>query len=412
MPSIGIVGAGIAGLHLALLLQRHGLETALYVDRTSEELRAARLPNNVCRFERTRARERFLDVSHWDFPDYALFCAHVRVHDDPPLAFRADLARPGSFVDFRIYLPRLLEDYADRGGSVVRTASAADGLDERHDLIVVAAGGRGLGSLFPRDPSRSRDEPGRLLLAGFFHGVEHTAPIGLHFDIVPEAGEIFQSPVFTFAGRVAGITFEAIPGGPWDGAVRTCWYDDPAGCEQAVLDMLATSGSEILGRVDTSGFALTRPLDLLQGAITPTVRRPWAFVGERTLAVAVGDAAALNDPVTGQGANLASECAWALGEAILAAGSFDERFGHAWERRLAELTDSVTQWTNATLGPPSDQALELLRAASADQAVANAFLESFDDPRRMWRCLATPEGTAAFIEGARAALVDKRQVVG
>ena len=66
MPDIGIVGAGTAGLHLALLLQQRGLEPTLYAERTAAELREGRLPNTVAHHHHTRAREQELGVNHWD----------------------------------------------------------------------------------------------------------------------------------------------------------------------------------------------------------------------------------------------------------------------------------------------------------------------------------------------------------
>jgi len=55
---IGIVGSGIAELHLGLLLQQRGIPATIYSDRAPEQTRAGRLPNSVARFEYTRARER------------------------------------------------------------------------------------------------------------------------------------------------------------------------------------------------------------------------------------------------------------------------------------------------------------------------------------------------------------------
>lgn len=380
-------------------MQQKGIGTVLYADKTPEQLRDGRLPNNVCRFGRTRARERALGVDHWDFPDFGMSCAHVRVHGEGPVAFLGELTEQASFVDFRLYLPRLLADYRERGGTVIdvpdpvtAVARHADG----HDLLVVAAGRQGLGALFPRVPDRSADAPARLLFAGLFHGVAHTEPMGMHFDIVPGAGEIFQTPVGSVTGRVAGITFEALPDGPWAGRLRERYYDDPDACARVVLDLLRESGSEILDRVDPARFALTRPLDLLQGAITPTVRRPWAKVSARSYAVAVGDAAVLNDPVTGQGGNLASAAAWELGHTILAAKAFDENFRLDWENRLWNLARDVTEWTASALGPPPAHVMDLLRAAGENQALANAFLDNFDAPHAMWASVATPEQAAAF----------------
>ena len=58
MSGTGIVGAGTAGLHLALLLQKRGVEATLYAERTADEVRSGRLPNTVVHNHRTRARER------------------------------------------------------------------------------------------------------------------------------------------------------------------------------------------------------------------------------------------------------------------------------------------------------------------------------------------------------------------
>jgi 2-polyprenyl-6-methoxyphenol hydroxylase-like FAD-dependent oxidoreductase len=44
---IGIVGAGIAGLHLALYLQKHGIDATLITDRAPDDYRDIRLLNTV-----------------------------------------------------------------------------------------------------------------------------------------------------------------------------------------------------------------------------------------------------------------------------------------------------------------------------------------------------------------------------
>src|SRR5262245_55655974 len=158
MNGIGIVGSGIAGLQLGLYLQQRGIPATIYSDRTPEQIRAGRLPNSVARFEHTRARDRQLGVDHWDTPDFGINCVHFFLASEPPLVFRGDLKRPGSFVDMRIYLGRLLEDFAARGGQVeVGALDAADvaRLAASHDLMVVASGRGSLTELFPRLPDRS-----------------------------------------------------------------------------------------------------------------------------------------------------------------------------------------------------------------------------------------------------------------
>jgi hypothetical protein len=91
------------------------------------------------RVAHTRARDRQLGVDHWDSPDLAISRVHFFLGSEPPLVFRGDLKRPGSFVDMRIYLGRLLGDFAARGGPEgvidLVEARASDGFD---DLDAVA----------------------------------------------------------------------------------------------------------------------------------------------------------------------------------------------------------------------------------------------------------------------------------
>lgn len=405
MGRIAIAGAGISGLTLALRLQQQGMETTLWTDRTPEQVRAGRLMNLVARFEPTLARERELGVNHWDFADFGMHSAHVAVVGTS-IAFRGDLERPARFVDFRIYLARLLEDYAERGGRVIvdpKPVAAALGVAGDYDLVVVA-GGRETSGIFERDPARSPyDAPQRVLCAGTFRGIAFPEPLGLSFNISPGAGEVFQSPVFSFDGRVSGVLFEGIPGGPFEPLVHMRYEDGAAAFEAEVLRLFELHAPAIFERVDHAEFGLTRPVDLLQGAITPTVRRTWVRHDTGTYVVAVGDAWVVNDPLTGQGANLGSHCAWVLADAILAETVYDELFCRLVEDRMWHMAGPVTEWSNAFLQPPPDHVLQLLGAATADMAVADALVGGFADPQAMWRRVATPERAAAFLASIRPA---------
>jgi hypothetical protein len=405
MADIGIVGTGISGLTLALHLQLHGVETTIYTDRTPEQHRAGRLPNLVTRFAPTRDRERKLGVDHWDFPGFGIFALHLSVLGDPPLGFRGDLQRPASAVDFRIYLARLLEDYEDRGGRVVIGSIGPEDVarhSPRHDLMVVASGRDTPGQLFPRDPARSPyTEPQRILCGGLYRGIAYTDPLGVIYNIAPGAGEIFQCPFFSFDGPVTGMLFEAVPGGPLEVMGRTRCEEDPKAFHATALRLLEQHAPPLRDRVDAAAFRLTRPADLIQGAITPTVRRAWAPLPDGRYAMAVGDAWIVNDPVTGQGANLGSHSAWVLAEAILDDTVYDEQFCRAAEQRMWTMAESVTNFTNAFLQPPPDHLVGLLVAATQDQEVADALAEGFADPTAMWRAVASPERTAALLAGVR-----------
>src|SRR5262249_51881648 len=103
MKSIGIVGSGIAGLHLGLFLQKDGVDATIYSDKAPDQIRAGRLHNLVVRFDRTRERERALGVDHWEFPDFGVFGVHMRVGIAPPIVWNGSFKRPASSVDMHIY---------------------------------------------------------------------------------------------------------------------------------------------------------------------------------------------------------------------------------------------------------------------------------------------------------------------
>lgn len=156
--TIGIVGSGIAGLHLALHLQQQGIGVTGYSDRTAEEVRASRLPNSVALMGATRGRDTALGTNHWTSPEQGTWGMMLRVFGDPPLAFNAELSSPYLFIDMRVYLPRLMVDFQERGGKIVFGPVGVDdvtALSANHDLMVVAVGRAGLGGLFPRVAERS-----------------------------------------------------------------------------------------------------------------------------------------------------------------------------------------------------------------------------------------------------------------
>ena len=401
MPGIGIVGTGISGLHAALLLQQHGVDTTVYAERAADELRAGKLPNTVARFATTRARERALGLQAWDGPEFDCHSLHVVVAGEQPLQFRGRVSRPYSLVDFRVYLPELLDEYERRGGRVVigpTTAADVVALADRHELVAVASGRETMGELFPRDPQRSPySSPQRVVMAGLFEGLAWPDPPEISLNVSSGMAEIFHGPFHSFDGLVSNLLFEVVPGGPLQAIASLSYEDDPRGFDAAVLAVVRDHAPLVYERVDPAAFGLTAPRDLLQGAITPTVRRGWAELGGGRFAVALGDAWVVNDPITGQGANLGSQCAEVLARAVLEDLAYDELFCRTLEARMWAEAEPVVAWTNSFLQPPQPHVIDLIVGAATDQAVADAFADNFDDPAGMWRSLATPERTAAFL---------------
>jgi 2-polyprenyl-6-methoxyphenol hydroxylase-like FAD-dependent oxidoreductase len=400
MTSIGIVGTGIAGLHLALSLQQAGIDTTLYADRTPDEIRAARLMNAVSRFGPTIDRERALGVAHWaeDPSNYRDIQVAVT---GTPVAFAGHLRQAAGNVDFRVYLSQLQEDYAARGGNVVighRSVEQIVAGTADHDLTVVAAGRESVAEFFPRDPERSPfDAPQRRLCAMIVDGIAPTDPIAGSVTLVPEVGEVFVMPYLSRHGALTVLAFESIPGGPLERIVDTRYDADPGAFENLALDLLSRHAPSTYARVDRASFRVTHPLDVLQGAIVPTVRKPWCEVAPGRFVVAVGDAFVANDPVGGQGANLGSRSAEIVSEAIQRDVAYDEWFCRGLARDMWAAAEPVVHFNNAFLAPPPPHLEGLLGAAMMDQSVADAFCNLWAAPADMWRTIATPERAAAFV---------------
>lgn len=400
MTSIAVVGSGVAGLHLALLLQQHDVPVTIYTDRTGEQVAAGPLLNTVAHHHHTLERERALGVHHWDAAEYGYVChQHSVVGPPTPLRFRGDFDHPSSIIDYRLYLPRLLADYEERGGEVVigmLDAAGIERLGEEHDLVVVAAG-RGAGTMFPPRADKSPyDRPQRRLAVGIFHGVRYTEPKGVGVHMSLGHGELLELPITSREGFATALLFENIPGGDLEVLADLNYQADPAGFERTVLGKLKDHYPMCFERVDTDSFGLQGPRDLLQGALTPVVRQDYVRLANGTYALAVGDAHCVVDPVNGQGANSASYSAWVVGQAILEDLACDELFCRRVATEREAFVHGVSDWTNMILNP-EPHVVRLLMEMAGSKPLCDAYTRNFNRPDRQWAAIATPERTDAFI---------------
>ena len=403
MKNIGIVGCGIAGLHLGLFLRKHGISATIYSDRSPEQIRAGRIPNFVVRFENTLERERLLGVNHWDFEDFGVFGIHMYIGGAPsPIRWFGAKKRPASPVDMRIYQSTLLEDFQARGGRVVvgeLQAGDVAKLSDEHDLMVVASGRGSLTEMFPRVAERSPyDVPQRNLTGAFYRGVDFTDPLGVIYSVSPGNGEIFKLPFTTFDRRLCSILIEAVPGQALDVISKVRYADDPKKFEATVLALVREHAPLIYERIDLREFAVNRPQDVIQGAITPTVRRGYAPLGNGKYALALGDVHIAVDPIIAQGANTASKCAFVLGESLLEDQPPDENFCRETEQKLWEAARAACEWTNAMLQPPPPFAVEVFAAAAQNPAIADELVQNFNAPERNWEIFSSPVNAANFLK--------------
>lgn len=98
----------------------------------------------------------------------------------------------------------------------------------------------------------------------------------------------------------------------------------------------------------------------------------------------MGDAVAVNDPITGQGSNNATKCSRIYMDAILARG--DQAFSPDWMNatfeRFWSYAQHVVAWTNSMLLPPPAHLLKALATAAQSPELAHLIANGFDDPRR------------------------------
>lgn len=401
MPDIGIVGAGVAGLHLGLLLRQHDVPVTIYTDRTAEQTAGGRLLNTVAHHAPTLERERQLGVDFWPAQEYGYSCHHHYFGGPQPLRFRGDFAERSAAIDYRLYLPRLMDTFQELGGELVIRALGGDDIEPlaaRHDLLVVAAGRGAFTDLFPRRPEHSPyTAPQRRLCAGLYHGIAPAEPKGVTISVSPGHGELLEIPMFSHEGHVTVLLFENIPGGDLEVLAGLKYADDPQLFTKTVLNKTAQHHPTTFERIDPARFALTRPEDLLQGALVPTVRADYAALAGSTYALSVGDVHTVVDPLLGQGANSASYSAWTIGQAILEDPTFDELFCQRVARLREDVVLGAARWTNLWLAPPPEHLLALAGAMSQHQSLADEFTDNFDYPDRQWCNVATPERTRAFL---------------
>jgi len=399
--SIGIVGAGVAGLHLGLYLLEHGIKATIITDKTPEQVRDGRLPNSVSHHHVTLARESRLGVCHWPVEEWG-YQIHRHYFGLPdPLAFPGRFSAPSRAVDYRIYLPRLMDDFEARGGTIYYRQIDRDeipALGEHFDLVVVGAGRGAFSEMFPVRPEYSPfDRPQRILCVGLYTGVRPDEPESVTFSVSPGHGELIHIPMLSFSGRVDVLLLENIPGGDIEEMAHLRYDDDRRLFLDTLLAKLERHHPTIYDRIDTARFDLQDPKDLLQGGLVPGIRHSAAEIGDGAMAIAVGDAHATVDPILGQGANIASHSAWVLGEEIVKADAFDRAFVERVDHRRMDRVLGAQRWTNMMLAPPSPERGALIAAMSQNPVLADEFTENFNYPERQWARLSSPETIQAWI---------------
>jgi hypothetical protein len=290
MRRIAIIGAGQAGLQLALTLRAHGYRVTVVSDRDADRIRSGRVLSTQVMFATALSTERAAGLDFWadEAPRITGMGVTVAGPDgSPAIDWYARLTGYAQSVDQRVKMSGWLEAFAERGGDlVVGAASEADldALAGSHDLVLVAAGRGELAGGFGRDPDRSaHDRPMRSLAAAYLHGVGPRPghdPVSVRINLVPGAGEVFVMPALTRSGPCHIVLVEGVPGGPFDVFEQVA---DPAGQVARMRELLGEYVPR--RRRSTSSGCWARHSNCPRwhaGSSTATTTRPTSPAGSTT----------------------------------------------------------------------------------------------------------------------------------
>ena len=403
MASFLIVGAGQAGLQLALGLLDDGHDVTVVTNRTAEDVRNGRLLSGQTMFGAPLATERKLGIDLWqqECPQlegkaFALFNPH---DPNPVFDWAARLDQPGQSVDQRVKYPAWMELLEQRGGHLEIANVGITELErycEAHDLVIVAAG-RDTG-LFPKVPEKSPfDKPQKIVAICGVHGLTPRTPWdGVCITIVRGCGENIVLPVLLPTGPAHLLVFQYFPGGPWDN-----WPEDDS------ADVHLAHSKQLLKEYLPGMYERCRdcePADALahlRGGVTPVVREPVGQLPSGRLVLGIGDAVVVNDPLTAPGANSCALAADAYLEAIRAHGDapYDRAF---MEKTFYDFWDSdmrfITEWNNKLLGGMPEEIVRVLTAGNDVPEIRDRWVNAFNNRADFFEWLGTPEKADAFLE--------------
>ncbi|WP_030442469.1 styrene monooxygenase/indole monooxygenase family protein [Actinoplanes subtropicus] len=403
MRRILIVGAGQAGLQLALSLHAEDINVTLISARTPDEIRNGWPLSTQAMFEPALALERAYRLNLWESQTPPLAGLHMTLRqpgEPATVHIRAPLESPGRSTDQRVKMAGWLQLCQERGVNVRYRAVNAHDLARLarsgdYDLTVVAAGKGEFARLFERDPARSPfTEPQRALAAVYVHGLQPDpgwpdSHVASH--TVTGLGELFLIPALAAAGPCDILFWSAVPGSPLDQWAAEPGQLDPSTHLARTLALIRTYLPDVYQQRCTT-VELADARASLHGRYVPTVRRPVAALPGGGFALGIGDVILANDPATGQGANTAARAAAHYLHAIVGRG--EQPFDAAWAAETAEAFwtshgRSVTNWTNLMLRP-TPHVQHLLHAAAQNPATARRLAAGFADPVTLDDWFTTP----------------------
>jgi flavin reductase (DIM6/NTAB) family NADH-FMN oxidoreductase RutF len=217
------------------------------------------------------------------------------------------------------------------------------------------------------------------------------------FSLIPGVGEYFVFPALTTSGKCEIMVFEGIPGGPMDCGGEVKSSEQHLAKSKWILEKFLPWEAERCREIE-----LTDDHGILTGTVTPVVRKPVATLASGRKVLGLGDAAILNDPITGQGSNNAAKCADIYLHSILEHGeqqANQEWMQQTFDRYWSGYARWVTEWSNLVLNAPPHVA-KILESAARLREVAEALVNGFDDPRSLFPWFMEAGDAEVFLQEA------------
>ncbi|RNL87464.1 styrene monooxygenase/indole monooxygenase family protein [Halostreptopolyspora alba] len=402
MRRVLIVGGGQSGLQLALSLLAHGYDVTLMTVHDPDELHEGRAVSPQLLYDDPRRGEREYGLNLWDDDAQSIHSMRISSSGEiPPFDWAGQLDAPAYSVDERVKMSTWLDLFEHKGGKVIihgATSSDLDHLSRMFDLTIVAAGHSGLAEMFPVDTTRALARMAPVVTAAAYveevEGNPDRDRIGV--DLAPGLGHMITWPTYSVNGpcRLVFLT------GPADGALAD-WPRRITPREH--LDRMLRLMREYLPhRYETyRGVQLADSQAVALDRANPLVREPMVRMPSGGIVMGMGDTTVVTSPALQQDGNNASKAAEIYLHEILEQGEspFDEEFvTRTFERYMAHaghFAGEIARLLHYT--PP--HVIEMCVGADHNQALADRFVNGFNDPSDLATWFTDEETTRAMVNG-------------